>query len=122
MAGYKDVRLIASNTHHHDGHHVGLIVHHDPVHPPNNLRVHVPNPANPIYNDDVQCLRVSHHNYKLCVRFGTFFVRDIYGPSVLIHNGHEWTIGDDAALHTDVVSVVLWASLFVVIRASDQPS
>ena len=103
-----------------DGHYVGLIVHHDPVHTPNNVRVHVSNLTDSIDDDDVQCLRVSDHNHELCLRFRALFVRDVHGPSVHIHNGHEWTVGDDAALHSNVVSVLLWTSLFVIVRASDQ--
>jgi len=111
--------LIERRVHRHpDGHHVGLIVHHDPVHTPNNVCVHVPNPTNPIHDDNVQCLRVSDHDYELCLRLRALFVRVVHGPSVHVLNDHEWTVRDDAALHTDVVSVLLWTSLFVVVRAS----
>ena len=112
--------LIESKVHHHrDTHHVGAILHHDSLHA-NNIRVHVPNPANPIHDDDVQCLRVSNHNYQLHLRFRTVFVWDIHSPAVHIHDDNEWAIGNDAILYTDIVSVVLWAKLFIVIPASVQ--
>lgn len=111
--------MIERQTHHHrDNHHVGLVLHHDSLHA-NNVRVHVPNPANPIHDNDVQFLRVPDHNHELCLRFGTIFVWVVHGPTVHIHNGHEWAIGNDAALYTDIVSVVLWPKLFIVVRASN---
>ena len=93
--------------HHRDGHHVGLILHNDPLHTSNNVRVHVRNPTNPIHDDDVQCLRIPDHNHELCLRFRTIFLRDVHGPTVYILDGYEWAIGDDAILYTDIVSVVL---------------
>jgi len=108
------------NHYHRDSRNVGLIIHHDPIHTTSNVRVHVRNSANPIHDDDLQCLRVPNHNHELCLRFRTVFVRDVHSPTIHVHDVNEWTIGNDAALYTDIVSVVLRTSLFVIVRASDQ--
>jgi hypothetical protein len=106
-------------SHHRDGHHVWLILHYNPLYAACNERVHIPNPTHSIHDDDIQSLRLHDHNYHLCIWLWTIFVRDVHRPTLHVHDGHEWAIGNDAALYTDIVSVVLWPKLFIVVRASN---
>jgi hypothetical protein len=115
----EDGMIEGKTRHQRDGHHVGPVLHHDPLHASNNVRVHFRNSTNTIHDDDLQSLWVLNHNHELCLRLGTVFVRGIHGPTVRIHNARERAIGDDAAVYAIIVSVVLWTALFIVVRASD---
>lgn len=124
QSGLHDLRMEgglieSSSRHHRDGHHVRLILHYNSLYSPRNVRVHVPDPASSIYDDDVQSFWLLNYNHELCLRFRTVFVRDVHRPTVHIHDEHEWPIGNDITIYADVLSVVLWSILFIIIHTPD---